>query len=89
MLIISEKICTTSASVTIVYTKETAFRPSSFNESHRPHYVEDDADTVFIVGMNQGLVGSSSISAHLAALLKRALGRLVLRDVHSRGGRLR
>jgi len=78
--IVSQILCTGIASMPIVDSKEWALRPTFMLPVFWLHYVQNDGNSIFIVGPDKSLVGVGSVSSHNAIPFHAALGWLMIRN---------
>jgi hypothetical protein len=72
--IISQEVCTCSSSMTVKHAKEGTFGPLLSLSRVRFQNIENDTNSVLIIGSNDSLVGVGSISSHYSILLVRTFG---------------
>lgn len=66
--------------MTVINTKERTFGPYFVLAMLWLHYVEDDADTIFIVVSHKSLVRVGRVSSDYSIAFEAALSRLVIRN---------
>ena len=82
MQIVSQKVSTCVATVTIEYGKEGAFGPAITFLLRRFLHIKHDRDSIFVVISNNTLIGVGSIRLYDTILLDRVLSRLKIRKLH-------
>lgn len=79
MQVISQKLRTEVATMTIIHTEERTFRPCLMLSVLRLHDIQNDGDSIFIVASDKPLIGICSVCPHDPVAPQAALCSFMIR----------